>query len=143
MTSQPRVELSGSHKDPLPDARPAGPVDPKELADVTVRLRAKPGSDVDRDLSALLAKPPAQRKFLSTEEFERTYGAADDDFDKVEEFGAEHRLSVVSRDAAHRVVVLRGTLAALESAFGTRLELFHHQNGSFRGRSGSLSIPAN
>ena len=137
-----RVELPGSQKEALPDARPAGPIDQDEVVDVTVRVRALPGSNMDRAFAEMLSKPPAARNFLTPEEFEGVHGASDDDFDQVEEFAEEHRLSVVSRHRARRTIVLRGTLGALQAAFGTRLEMFHHRSGSFRGRSGVLSVPA-
>jgi kumamolisin len=136
-----RVEVPGSHKDPLQDARPAGPVDNAKLVDVTVRVRAKPGSDLDRDLATLMAKPAAERKFLTPDELEAKHGADDADFDKIEEFAEDARLSVVRRDPAERSIVLRGTLGALQSAFGAQLEMFHHHTGTFRGRSGSISVP--
>jgi kumamolisin len=137
-----RVEVPGSRKEVLPEARPAGPVDEKQLVDVTVRVRAKPGSNLDREFEALLAKPLAQRTYLTPEQFEEAHGASDEDFDLVEDFAEEHRLSVVGRDRGHRTIILRGTLGALQSAFGTKLEMYHHRSGSFRGRSGPIEVPA-
>jgi kumamolisin len=137
-----RLEISGSHKDPVPDARPAGPVNNAELVDVTVRVRAKPGSNLEGDFESLVSKPAAQRTYLTPEELDATHGAADTDLDKVEEFAEENRLSVVSRDPGQRTITLRGTLGALQMAFDTRLEMFHHQKGTFRGRSGSITVPA-
>lgn len=136
-----RVELPGSKKEPLEDARPAGPVDLNQLAEVTVRLRRK-ASSVDADLEKLLATEPAKRQYLTPEQFEEKYGASDADFEKVESFAEDHRLSVVSRSSAQRTLVLKGTLGALEAAFGAKLEMFHHRSGTFRGRTGALTIPA-
>jgi kumamolisin len=140
--NEQHVELPGSQKEPLPDARAAGPVNPAELADVTVRVRAKPGSDLDGALNALLAEPAAKRRFLTPAELESKHGASDADFDKIEDFAEAYRLSVVRCDCAQRTIVLRGTLAALQAAFGTQLEMFHHRRGPFRGRSGAIQIPA-
>jgi kumamolisin len=136
-----RVELPGSKKEPLEDARPAGPVDLNQLAEVTVRLRRKASTGLDADLETLLAQEPAKRQYLTPEQFEEKYGSSEADFEKVENFAEDHRLSVVSHSAGQRTLVLRGTLGALEAAFGAKLEMYHHRSGTFRGRTGALTIP--
>lgn len=137
-----RLEVPGSHKDPLPDARPAGPVNNAELVDVTLRVRQKPGSNLEQAFESLVSKPAGERKYLSAEELDAAHGASDADLDKVEEFAEENRLSVVDRNPGKRTITLRGTLGALQMAFETRLEMYHHHNGTFRGRSGSITVPA-
>jgi kumamolisin len=108
-----------------------------------VSVLVRPGSG-RRDLAdseALADKPPAQRQYLSRDEFAKAHGAAAADIAKVEEFAKAHGLALVEANAARRTVVLSGTAAALSEAFGTTLEQFEHDGGTYRGRTGSLSVP--
>lgn len=63
-------------------------------------------------------------------------------FQLVEEFASDHGLTVVSTEPARRLIKLSGTAAQFQSAFQTTLA--HYQDGklTFRGRSGSLKLPA-
>jgi kumamolisin len=63
-------------------------------------------------------------------------------FQLVEEFASDHGLTVVSTEPARRLIKLSGTTAQFQSAFQTTLA--HYQDGklTFRGRSGSLKLPA-
>jgi kumamolisin len=58
-------------------------------------------------------------------------------------FAAAHQLVVVESDAARRTMVLSGTSATLGAAFGVALHQVEHDGGTYRGRSGSISVPAN
>jgi len=48
---------------------------------------------------------------------------------------------VVQEDAARRTVVLSGTVAQVNEAFGVDLQQFEHAGGSYRGRTGPISVP--
>jgi kumamolisin len=43
--------------------------------------------------------------------------------------------------SARRTLVLSGTVAQFNAAFGVQLQYFEHAQGSFRGRSGALHVP--
>src|SRR5450755_575624 len=116
-----RYTIPGSERAPLAGARATGGVMADERIEVSVRLRPKPGQ---RDLGAggaLDDKPPAQRQYLSRDEYASGHGAAADDIAKVAEFAKAHRLAVVESSAPRRTVVLSGTAASLGEAFGTKL----------------------
>jgi kumamolisin len=85
---------------------------------------------------------PHKRRRLSREEFAATFGAHPDDLSKVEAFARENDLTIVEVDAARRVVVLTGPAAALSAAFGVELQLYEHEQGTYRGRTGQLHIPS-
>jgi len=74
----------------------------------------------------------------------RRDGSIDQDLALVQNFAAHHGLTVVSQSAPARNVILSGTPAALEQAFGTRLAMFHVASTgvTYRGRTGSVLIPA-
>lgn len=138
-----RVVLAGSKRVPLPNSRAAGPVDPGELASITVRVRSM------GDVAALEARvrqqalqPPAQRIYLSREELGRSYGARAADLDLIEQLAHEHDLSIVRRNAAERSIVLRGRLGDLLNLFPADLQTYHHARGTYRGRSGEIQLPS-
>lgn len=143
MASRPdRHTIPGSERAPIIGARSAGAVMPDERIEVSVRIRARAGARDLEEGGALEDKPPAQRQYLSREEFAARHGAASEDMAKVEAFAKQHRLAVVESSAARRTVVLSGTAASLSEAFGATLMQFEHDGGTYRGRTGSLSVPA-
>jgi kumamolisin len=81
---------------------------------------------------------------MPRQEFERTHGADPGDLDKVRKFAQESHLSIHENgtELARRTVVLSGTVSALEKAFGVELKEYSHSRGNFRGRVGSVCVPA-
>ncbi len=49
---------------------------------------------------------------------------------------------VIEASLARRSIVLEGTVAALEAAFGTKLVMYRAGNATFRGRTGVLTLPS-
>jgi kumamolisin len=136
------IILAGSKRTLLPNSRPAGPADPSEIADLTVRVRSSGDLEaLAKRTSAEAAKPLSEREYLTHEEFISQYGASKQDLDKVEALANEHDLSVVHRSAAERSVVLRGQLGDLLAAFPANVALYHHAAGTYRGRQGEIAIP--
>jgi kumamolisin len=137
------VPLPGSNRTLLPNSRPVGPVDPSEMASVTVRLRSAgdPKSLVKKAYE-LAATPMADRTYLTHEQLEAQHGASQEDLDKVEHFAQQHDLTVVHRSGEERSVVLSGKLGDLLSAFHADVQIYHHANGSYRGRKGDITLPA-
>jgi kumamolisin len=136
-----RYTIPGSERRALPAARAAGPVLPDERIEVSVRVRPRPGQRDLNDGGALADQLPAQRQYLSRDEYATRHGAAPADIAKVKAFAKAHQLAVVESSAARRTVVLSGTAAALSQAFGTTLQQFQHDGGTYRGRTGALSVP--
>src|SRR5947209_11575662 len=126
-----RVILRGSERRPLPDSRPIGIPDPNSLLSVTVMLRRR-NSDL----------PAPGTEVLSREEFERRFGADPADVAAIEAFANDNDLTVMEVDLGRRSVVLSGRVADLGEAFGTALLVFQSPFGPFRGRVGTLTIPA-
>jgi kumamolisin len=137
MAASPRRKLSRSLRTPLRDAKSVGPVSPDERFDVTVRVRrAKP-----LEPHAAEATPPTERKYVSREEYAARFGSAQEDIDKVVAFAEAYGLVVVASDRARRSVFLSGTTAQYDAAFGTSIEHFSYDCGTYRGRTGELSVP--
>ena len=54
----------------------------------------------------------------------------------------EHGLVVVESSPAKRLIRLSGTVSAFEKAFDVSLGHYEHANFTYRGRTGSISIPS-
>ncbi len=136
-----RYTIPGSERRAMPGARAAVPVMPEERVQVSVRVRAKPGQrDADAG-GALSDQAPAERRYLSRDEYAARHGASAADIAKVKAFAKAHQLAVVEASAARRTVVLAGTAAAVGNAFGVTLRQFEHDGGTYRGRTGPISVP--
>jgi kumamolisin len=135
------LTLRGSERAPLEGAREIGPADPKEIVDVTIRLRSKAGKKPIVDPEEY-KKPIRERKILSRKEFEQRHGADAESMAKVEAFAREHKLVVKEKSAARRTIVLSGTVAAMNKAFGVELKKYEYPGGKYRGRTGSVHLPA-
>src|SRR5277367_1992229 len=114
-----RVLLKSSSRTLLPDAKRIAPADAAQQIQVTVRLRrgSKPGEfPSDAELGRGL---PADRNYLTREEFTAKHGASSEDIAGIRTFATESGLKVVSVAAARRTVVLGGTVEAFSQVFGT------------------------
>ncbi len=137
MPSNNRVALSGSERVPMSGARAVGAADPTETMSVTVVVRrraGKPNLQADR--------LPGERSYVSREEFAATHGARPDDLAAVASFAHSHDLTVVESHPARRSIVLSGTVRAFSAAFGVDLTCYEHAEGTYRGRTGSVHVPA-
>jgi kumamolisin len=81
--------------------------------------------------------------YHSREEFAVLHGAAPADMALVEAFAHEYSLTVTERSAARRSIVLTGTAENMQTAFGTSLAHYDAPGGKYRGRTGSITLPAN
>jgi kumamolisin len=137
--SKDDVELRGSDRAPLKDARQVGDVDPQRQMQVTLTVRRRSSGD-DPDALAAIGSKPGQ---LTREEFAERFGAEPADLKKVEDFARAQGLEVVEASEARRTVVLRGSIGDMSTAFGVDLALYEHPDlGLFRGRVGPVYVPA-
>jgi kumamolisin len=134
------VPLSGSERSELPGATPApAPLDASQRITVTVMLRRRAA------VPAALVEGP---ETVSTQQLGAQYGAAEADAQLVSAVLGEYGLTVTETHLASRRLKVAGTIAAMQSAFGTTLAAVTspHPDGSgnvtHRYRTGSLSVPA-
>ena len=143
MTTTPRrYTLPGSERPALPGARTVGSVMPDERIEVTVRVRSR---GLPRALAAGAAMEdslPGQRQYLSREAYAAGHGADPQDMAKIAQFAQSHGLAVLQSSAARRSVLLSGTARSMGEAFGVSLQNVEHDGGTYRGRSGPISVPA-
>ncbi len=110
------LPVPGSRRRALPGARRMGDADPAQPVFVTVVLRS--GDDPG------------------------TGDAAQADVDRVRRLASGSGLEVVSVNLPARSVRLRGTTAGMQSAFGVMLGVYRADGLTYRGREGSIYIPA-
>lgn len=133
------VPLPGSERAELQGVTQAAPLDTSQVITVTVMLRRR--ADIPR---ALVEGP----RTVSTGELGEQYGADPDDAHLVAEVLGGYGLTVTEAHLESRRLKVSGTIAAMESAFGTSLAAVSspHPDGSgdvqHRYRTGSLSVPA-
>ena len=135
------ILLAGSERAPLAGAREIGPANPNEVVDVTIRLRSRAGKKpiVNADE---FTKPIENRTILGRKQFEQSHGADPDDIARIESFAREHGLTVTEKSAARRTVILSGTVVKMNEAFGVQLKQYQYPSGTYRGRTGSVQLPA-
>ena len=135
-----RSALAGSAKEPLAGARSVGPADPAERLEVSVVLRGQNADALARHVAKAHAGDPGPH--MSRAEYAQAHGASEADMQAVAAFASAHHLCVVQRDAARRTMVLSGAVGDAEAAFGVALECFEHDGGTYRGRTGDITLPA-
>jgi kumamolisin len=131
-----------SEKTPAAGAHKVGPVNPKDVITVSIRVRPQP-EHAALDLGSLAAAPHTERKHVSREEFARLYGAAEADLNAVTAFAQAHGLKVEETSAARRTVRLSGTVEQMSQAFAVELNHYQTPKETYRGREGSVHIPEN
>jgi kumamolisin len=133
------VPLPGSERSELKGAAPApAPLDDSQVITVTVLLRRR------AEVPAELVEGP---QTISASELGERYGADPADAQLVSEVLGSYGLTVTETHLESRRMMVSGTIAALQAAFGTTLTAVTsaHPDGSgnvqHRYRTGSLSVP--
>jgi len=133
MATKTHVIVRGSKRAKDPHAKRIGMVDPKETFDVTIDLYSPklPGPDDQLDQTAT----PAQLL--------KDYGASQQDADKVAKSLKKFGLKVDSVSLETHSMKVSGTAAAMQAAFKAGLSMMRSPDqGEYRGRTGTYSIPA-
>jgi kumamolisin len=133
--------LKGSERQPLPGAKSLGKANPAERLEVTVLVRRRAGEDLQQKVKKLVGGDRLETR-VKREDFARQFGADPADIEAVKKFANQHGLAVVQEDAARRTLILSGSVAQFNDAFGVDLQQFEHAGGSYRGRTGPVQVPA-
>jgi kumamolisin len=132
--------LKGSERQPLPGAKSVGKADPAERLEVSVLLRRRNATALMERVKKLAGRESAGNH-LSREQFADQFGADTADIATIRKFADAHGLAVVQEHPGRRTVVLSGTAAQFNSAFGVDLQRFEYEGGSYRGRVGAVQLP--
>ena len=136
--SQPLVQLPGSERAPLADARPAGQLDTSERAELTLVLRRR---------AELPAEVIAGPTVLTSDELAERYGADPADVDLVQQTLTGLGLEVTAVHPVTRRIKVAGPLGELSRAFGVTLQQVRStgpggQVVTHRYREGPVYVPA-
>lgn len=126
------LPIPGSERKPLPGAVALGRVNAHATIEVSVKIRRK------KALPELTGRP---KTVMTRAQLRDNYGASQADIDTVVRTLGTFGLTMVKSSTATRTVRLRGTVAAMESAFQVKLFNYSHANGNYRGRVGAVQIP--
>ncbi len=132
--------LSGSERQPLPGAQSVGKADPTERLEVTMLVRRRDNDKLTTHLGKLAAGDRSVGH-MRREDFAARHGADPADVAAVKAFAGAHGLAVVQENAGRRTVILSGTVAQFNAAFGVDLQQFEYHGGSYRGRTGPVHLP--
>ena len=119
-----RARLAGSERPRPASHKPLGPMDADERLGVTIVVRPAPGSPPLPRLEDWQATPLRARRYLTPQEYAARHGAAPADMQAVETFAKAHGLTVLQSHSGRRSVVVEGTAAQMNVAFGVRLHKF-------------------
>ena len=124
-------------------ARSIGRVNLNEVTEVTVFTRgAHSAPDLESHVQELGNLRVSERRYMSGTHFADGYGADPADLAKISEFAVNNGLTTVAIAPAARVVRLIGTLSNFAKAFNVQFSTFASKHGSYRGYTGSISVPA-
>jgi kumamolisin len=141
---EPRLNIVGDRSQLLfsdrtpPKGTLLGEVDPTQNINVTVMAKTKGSSFLmDRHINRISrgAEP------LTDAQIEAKFGAQPASVEAITKMASQHGLKVTELNMATGRMVLSGDVAAMENAFGTKLQHIEHESGvRFRGRTGTLSV---
>ena len=120
-----RVTVRGSERRAPVDSSVIGVADPNEEVSATIVVRRR-----TEELPAPGSRPIPRNKFAEL------YGADPADVEQIEQFAAAFDLTVGKVDLSRRSILVSGTVAHINEAFGTQLRVFQSPDGTYRGRTG-------
>lgn len=137
--------IPGSHRPPNPKAKLVGRADPQQSIKVSIYVRQNPARNRKDmpSLQQLNAELPGKRRYLTGEQFDQAFGADQADMDKVVAWAEANKLTVLESNGTKRRVLVKGTVAEINSAFGVQLNDYEQpKTGRYRGREGDVLVPA-
>ena len=135
-----RVELTDSARGAALGTR-VGPTNPNADMSVTIMVKSKATEKEINDTLEKVIKHEIDP--LSDAEYESRFGADKDAMNRVLKFAADNGLQVTKSDDRSGQVVLKGSVAAMGTAFNVKLEDYKDGNEVSRERTGNISLPRN
>lgn len=128
-----RINLTHSERKPHSGESLVGKMPANQVIAVSVIVKRKQ----PLNLNAL------KGRHLSQEEFLNQYAADPASFSQIRSFAHQHGLAVdeAGSSLARRTVILRGTVANLEKAFGVEINEYESNGRRYHGYEGTISLP--
>jgi kumamolisin len=141
---QRTVSIPGSNRPVVPEAKVLGMSDPTQRIKVSIYARQNPhpSEGSTPSIEQLSYALPGKRQYLKREAFNAIYGADPADLKKIADWAQACKLKVIDSSVAMRRVLVEGTIADVNAAFGVELRDYEHPiTGRYRGRQGKIYIP--
>jgi len=139
------IAIPGSDRPAVPQAKLIRKSDAGSQIKVSIYARQNPAAPgkSPAPLDELSSQLPAERNYLSDDEFNSTFGADPADLDKIAAWAKASKLKVLDRSVAKRRVLVEGKIGDISKAFNVQLNEYEHpETGRFRGRVGQIHVPA-
>ncbi len=118
-----------------------GPADPSQSINVTLSLASKDRAGLDQFVNDVRTPGTGSyHQFLTHAEFTQRFGATSDSVNAVKKFAAAHGLQVTSVAANQLSVSLRGSVAAVQSAFAVQIHNYKKSNLTMRSNTADPKI---
>jgi kumamolisin len=137
-----RIDLPGSTRRAVAGAKVVGKVDPKQRIEITIQVRRRSEVELQKKVKELATQQPSERRYMTRTELATLAGADPADIPKIDAFAHENKLSVTEVSIPRRTVKLSGTIADMSAAFGVKLQRYKAGSVTYRGRTGTVKIPA-
>src|SRR5271155_875044 len=122
------IAIPGSNRLAVPEAKLLKKSDPKLQIKVSIYARQNPTAPGKSrtPLDALSNSLPRDRKYLSDEEFNSTFGADPADLAKIAAWARSSKLKVLDSSVPMRRVLVQGSIRDISKAFGVELNDYEH-----------------
>ena len=139
MATTPKSHLPGSVRTPMGGAVIIRDADQDSVINVTIYGTGRLHAGDLPDPAKFSLNAPAKRAYMSTDQINELLSADPEHLAEITEFLETSGLKVDPH--CRRSVVATGTIGKFQEAFDTRLSIWRHESGNYRGRSGPLSVP--
>jgi kumamolisin len=137
------VPVPDSELPPVPGASIASRVNPNEIAEVTLFVRASASAEsINSYVEKLGNLRVLDRQNMSRDAFAANQGADPADLEAVVRFANDNNLSIASISPSHRMLRVKGRLDDLAKAFKVQLSNYQSRRGNFRAHPGPVNIPS-
>ena len=114
---------------------------PREMITVTLIVRRRKDGSKLREVKDFSAKVSAVHEPVDRERFIANHGADPKEIEQVVAFAKSSGLDVVETNAARRSVVVRGSAAKLNKAFGVKLNDYQGTLRKYHSHTGPAKLP--
>lgn len=139
------IAIPGSNRFAVPEAKLIKKSNPELQIKVSIYARQNPAAPGKNrsPLDALSKSLPRDRRYLSDEDFNTTFGADPADLAKIAAWARSSKLKVLDSSVPMRRVLVRGSIRDISKALGVELnDYVHPRTGRFRGRVGQVHVLA-
>lgn len=137
-----KVHLPGSIRKPLNGAEIIRDAPRDKLINVSVYGATRLSTEKLPDPEQFSLKPPGKRKYLSCDHVNELLATDPKHLDLITEYLSKSGLKVSKQPNCKRSVSATGPVGKFQEAFGTKLCIWRHSSGNYRGRTGPLTVPA-